>query len=61
MNTEKLDQIKKDRALIKELGGLTKLSRKLGDGYTTQRINNWMLRGIPAREKLKHRNLLLVD
>lgn len=47
-----------DYELIQSLGGTTALARMLG--YSVQRVQNWVLRGIPALEKLKHSDLLLV-
>lgn len=46
-----------DRALIKSLGGAAALSETLG--YSIQRVHNWTIRGIPACEKLKRRDLFL--
>ncbi|MCR4532486.1 hypothetical protein [Acinetobacter venetianus] len=48
--------IKKDRELIKKRGGVTVLANSLG--YNVQRVQNWTVRGIPAKEKLEHPELL---
>lgn len=47
-----------DYELIQSLGGTTALAEILG--YSVQRVQNWVLRGIPPLEKLKHSDLLLV-
>jgi hypothetical protein len=46
-----------DRELIEKLGGATIVAKQLG--YVPQRVQNWTVRGIPAREKLKHPELFL--
>jgi hypothetical protein len=51
---------KTDQQLIKELGGPTKVARLLGfDKHGPQRVQNWLLRGIPSSMKLRHPNLFL--
>lgn len=47
-----------DRELIEKLGGPTIVAKRLG--YIPQRVQNWTVRGIPAKEKLKHPELFLV-
>jgi hypothetical protein len=59
MKQKNLTQKRKDLRLIESLGGSLGLSKRLG--YSVQRINNWKKRGIPACEKLKHRDVLLID
>ncbi|WP_296277753.1 hypothetical protein [uncultured Acinetobacter sp.] len=51
--------IQKDSKLIDKHGGATALAHILG--YHVQRVQNWKVRGIPAKERLKHPELLLVD
>jgi hypothetical protein len=46
-----------DATLIRELGGAAKVAARFG--YTKQRVHNWLVRGIPAAEKLKHADILL--
>lgn len=52
--------IDEDRDLIAELGGSTKLAKRLGFGDGgVQRVNNWKTRGIPARVKLDYPEIFL--
>ena len=37
--------------------GPAELAKKLG--YSIQRVHNWKYRGIPPREKIKHREILM--
>lgn len=46
-----------DAALIDELGGPAKVAREIG--CSTQRVQNWMTRGIPAASKLNRPDLFL--
>lgn len=49
-----------DSAIIKALGGPARVAALLG--YTkhgTQRVHNWLTRGIPARVKLDRPDLFL--
>lgn len=49
-----------DRTLIKTLGGPTEVARLLGydpEKGGTQRVHNWMVRGIPAAVKLAHQRI----
>jgi hypothetical protein len=51
---------KTDQQLIQELGGPTKVARLLGfDKHGPQRVQNWLLRGIPAHMKLRRPDLFL--
>lgn len=53
-----------DRKLILELGGPTKVAGMLGLDKTkggVQRVQNWMTRGIPAKEKLARPDLFLPE
>ena len=45
-----------DRELIKKLGGPAKVARllKFKKNGGTQRVHNWITRGIPARVKLNN-------
>jgi hypothetical protein len=47
------EQTKTDADLIAELGGPAKLAQLLGfdSKYGTQRVHNWITRGIPVRIK----------
>lgn len=51
-----------DKKLIESLGGPAKVAEllKFGKGGT-QRVHNWMARGIPARVKLDHPEVFLVS
>lgn len=45
-------ELHKDAELIRSIG-VTKLANRLG--YTAQRVQNWLYRGIPAREVLNNK------
>ncbi len=51
-----------DKQLIENLGGASAVAKLLGfDGRIgTQRVHNWITRGIPARVKLDHADLFLM-
>jgi hypothetical protein len=52
--------MKPDREIIMDLGGAGKVAEMLG--YTRfghQRVQNWLVRGIPARVKLQHPEIFL--
>lgn len=46
-----------DAAIIEALGGSTALARALGPEYTTQRVQNWKYRGVPALVQLRRPDL----
>lgn len=46
-----------DKELIEQHGGPGPLAKELG--YSVQRVQNWVTRGIPANEKLKHPEIFL--
>lgn len=50
-----------DEALIKSLGGVTRVAEMLGYDKAggVQRVHNWCKRGIPARIKLQYPDLFL--
>jgi len=53
-----------DKKLILKLGGPTKVAELLGldkDKGGVQRVQNWMTRGIPPKEKLARPDLFLPD
>jgi hypothetical protein len=53
-----------DKKLIESHGGPAKLAEKLGYDKArggVQRVQNWMARGIPAKEKLARPDLFLTD
>ena len=52
-----------DKKLILSLGGPTKVAGLLGlkKSGGVQRVQNWMTRGIPAKEKLARPDLFLQD
>lgn len=53
--------LESDKALIEELGGPAKVAELLGfdkDGGT-QRVHNWLTRGIPSQVKLNHPDIFL--
>jgi hypothetical protein len=56
MTTDPLLQA--DIALIKRLGGPAKLAATLGY-RRSQRVHNWLRRGIPPRVKLDHPEIFL--
>lgn len=47
------EQIKADQDLIARLNGPTAVANALG--YKPQRVQNWLVRGIPAGERWNHR------
>ncbi|CAN7679456.1 hypothetical protein LJR039_005440 [Pseudorhodoferax sp. LjRoot39] len=51
-------QVQADVALIRRLGGATKVASLLGYGRP-QRVQNWLKRGIPPRVKLDHPHIFL--
>ena len=53
--------IEKDRKLIEKLGGPAKLARLLGysEPGGTNRVCNWLTRGIPPRVKIEHQDIFL--
>lgn len=52
-----------DKKLIEGLGGPAKVARLLGypEESGTQRVHNWLSRGIPAKVKLDHPDLFLAS
>lgn len=49
-----------DAELIRALGGPAKVAERLGYGQGgTQRVQNWLTRGIPAQVKLDHPRVFL--
>lgn len=48
----------KDSELIRKIG-VTKLAQRLG--YTPQRVQNWLYRGIPPRELLNNRRKFKIN
>lgn len=49
-----------DSELIKRLGGVAEVARKMGYGAGgIQRVHNWLHRGIPPRVKLERSDLFL--
>lgn len=51
-----------DKTRILKLGGPAKVARLLGLGkWGTNRVSNWMTRGIPAVEKVKRPDLFLAE
>ncbi|MPW43343.1 YdaS family helix-turn-helix protein [Acinetobacter guerrae] len=52
-----MENIKDDRELIEKNGGASALAKKLN--YQSQRVQNWTVRGIPPKEKLKHPDIFL--
>lgn len=61
---EDKNQIQADRDRIIDLGGPAKVAELLGLDKTrggVQRVQNWMGRGIPAKEKLARPDLFLPD
>ena len=52
--------IETDRKLIAELGGPSRVASMLGiDDKGTQRVHNWMRRGIPAAVRVEHPHLFM--
>jgi hypothetical protein len=59
-NTEQI--MSEDKSIIQDLGGPTRVAELLGYDKLhggVQRVQNWMLRGIPARVKLEHPEIFL--
>ncbi len=50
--------VKADKETIVNLGGPAKVAELLGYAHR-QRVQNWMVRGIPARVKLEYPHLFL--
>jgi len=48
-----------DAELIQKLGGVAKVAALTG--FSVQRVQNWLARGIPASVKLERRDLFLPD
>lgn len=56
------DQIAADRALLKQLGGPTRVADILGFDKANggiQRVQNWMTRGIPSEQKVERPDLFM--
>ena len=51
-------KVMSDKEKIEKLGGSTVVAEKIG--YSVQRVQNWKLRGIPSKEKLKFPEIFLV-
>ncbi|MCQ0032551.1 hypothetical protein [Burkholderia glumae] len=56
-----LSDLDRDRQIIASHGGPAKFARLLGidDAGATQRVSNWLRRGIPASIKLAHLDLFV--
>ncbi|EXI40228.1 hypothetical protein ABTC40_02970 [Acinetobacter baumannii] len=52
-----MTSLQEDKKIIAENGGATELARKLN--YRSHRVQNWTVRGIPAKEKLKFPEIFL--
>lgn len=50
-----------DRQIIQDLGGPAKVAEMLGYDKSggTQRVSNWLSRGIPSKVKLQHPDIFL--
>lgn len=62
VDMDEKNQIQADKELIESLGGPTRLAELLGFDKAkggVQRVQNWMTRGIPAREKLARPEIFL--
>ncbi len=61
MNTKRSTTLDADQELIRSLGGPTKLAELLGfkKPGSVQRVQNWIVRGIPAAVKLAHPKIFL--
>lgn len=61
MPSIKNTNIKADRQLIEQLGGPTKLAKqlRLSGTHPVQRVQNWMVRGIPSAVKVQHPALFM--
>eukprot|EP01034_Spumella_vulgaris_P041746 gene41746-51735_t len=58
------NHIQADKTLIESLGGPTRLAEQLGFDKAkggVQRVQNWMTRGIPPKEKLARPDIFLQD
>ncbi|MDN7763014.1 MULTISPECIES: hypothetical protein [Burkholderia cepacia complex] len=60
---DKSKRIERDRQVIAKHGGPAKFARLLGldDPGGTQRVSNWLRRGIPPSIKLEHLDLFVAD
>ncbi len=61
MNNVSNPTLESDRQLIQDLGGPTQLAKRLGfqKPGSVQRVQNWIVRGIPPAVKLAHPDLFL--
>lgn len=62
VKTNNVQIMSEDKLIIQELGGPAKVAELLGyDNLRggTQRVHNWMFRGIPAKVKLQHQEIFL--
>lgn len=61
MDTKTEPHLQKDRDLIDQLGGPTRLAQRLGFDKLggAQRVSNWRVRGIPASVKVQFPHLFL--
>lgn len=59
-NMAKTNWLAFDERAIATMGGAAKVSRFLGYGpMGTQRVHNWMRRGIPAAVRVEHPHLFM--
>lgn len=60
---DKPKRIERDRQVIAKHGGPAKFARLLGldERGGTQRVSNWLRRGIPPSIKLEHLDLFMPD
>jgi hypothetical protein len=50
-----------DAKLIQKYGGTTQVAKRLGKGYTPQRVNNWLDRGIPSDVKVSFPEMFMPE
>lgn len=55
------DEMHPDARIIIKHGGTTKVAKVLGKGYTPQRVNNWLHRGIPSDVKVNFPEMFMPD
>jgi len=58
-----MNQIERDAALIRQLGGPTKVVKAIGADkkISVQRVQNWLTRGIPSQIKVDYPHLFMPE
>lgn len=58
-----VNQIERDAALIRQLGGPTKVVKAIGSDkkISVQRVQNWLTRGIPSQIKVEYPHIFMPE